>query len=203
MNSNPKLNILTVSQVCVSFNWLHGAFPPTECMVAFQLQSPSQLLTWRPLLGGIDRTFSAGQWHLSLAGGGGWDSIWGRRTVTMGGEVPLKVLLVSHWINTEISPIYTSAFVANRTHRNLQQWSTFSLPVLVIFFLTFFFSLCMNWISIHSEQTNWARDCDDSLGVTQHWRDSTLMETCSGWGSKVISPFGIAETWAFIDLTLM
>lgn len=61
----------------------------------------------------------------------------------MGGEVPLKVLLASHWINKEISPIYTSAFVAyrNRTNRILQQWRTFSLLELVLFFFTFCFFL--------------------------------------------------------------
>lgn len=50
----------------------------------------------------IDRTFSAGQWHPSGGGDAGCDSIWGSWAVTVGGEVPLNLgLLTSHWINTK------------------------------------------------------------------------------------------------------
>lgn len=58
---------------------------------------PLQL--WEALA--IDRTFSGGQWHPSSGGDAGCDSIWGSRAVTVGGEVPLNVLLTSHWINTK------------------------------------------------------------------------------------------------------
>lgn len=56
---------------------------------------------WRIWLRRIDRTFSAGQWHPSSGGDAGCDSIWGSWAVTVGGEVPLNVLLTSHWINTK------------------------------------------------------------------------------------------------------
>lgn len=57
--------------------------------------------SWRLWLHCIDRTFSAGQWHPSSGGDAGCDSIWGSWAVTVGGEVPLNVLLTSHWINTK------------------------------------------------------------------------------------------------------
>lgn len=113
---NSKLNIPTFGElctVCISLNWLHGTFP-LAALWCFSCNHPHSYSIKRLLLGGIDRTFSAGQWHLSLAGCAGWDSMRGRWAVTMGGEVPLMVVLASHWINTKISQIYTSAFVAKK-----------------------------------------------------------------------------------------
>lgn len=106
------------------------------------------------------------------------------------------------------------AFVANKTKRMLMYLSTIGRPAGAVFCLSAclifaFFSfncwICIQRICILSwiETELNTRDCNDSLSVTQHWRDSTLTETRRGWGSKVTSPFGTAETWAFIDPTLM
>lgn len=76
-----------------------------EHMMSNLFLQPSRSLNRRLLLGGIDRTFSVGQWHLSIDGEVGWESIRGIWAVTGGGDVPLIVFLTPHWINTEISSL--------------------------------------------------------------------------------------------------